>query len=321
MIHSKEDIVVHPIVIPTKWGLKSFNFYLLEQPNSLMLIDAGIDTDSCWELFNETLAKNGFSLLDITHILLTHNHEDHVGLVNRIIEKKDIPIYAHEESIYRLKRDPDYFSLRIQFFQQLYKEMGCGEAGEQQIKKLKRAMVKGFQNRIQANILSIKESDVISSLQVIETPGHSSDHVVFLEPSNKILFSGDHLVSHISSNAIIEPDRSGNRLNTVSDYLQSLNKCLNYDFELVYSGHGDVIEQPKQLLQHRIDRIHQKSNTFLSIIKEGHTTASQLAQFYYKEKYKNEFSLVMSEIIGHLDFLEWGNKIKKEKRDGVWYYF
>lgn len=315
------DSCIHPISLPAKWGLKSFNFYLVQQANSLMLIDAGIDTDSCWELLNETLAKNGFSLQDLTHILLTHNHEDHVGLVNRIIERKDVPVYAHEESIHRLKRDPDFFALRIQFFQQLYKEMGCGEVGERQIEKLKKAMEKGIQNRIQANIISIKESDVISGLQVIETPGHSSDHVVFLDPTNKLLFSGDHLVSHISSNAIIEPNRNGKRMTTVSDYLQSLEKCLNYDFDIVYSGHGDVIEQPKKLIEYRINRIHKKSNKFLSLIKEGETTASQLAQFYYKDKYLSEFSLVMSEIIGHLDFLELGNKVKKEKRDGVWYYF
>ncbi|WP_260842610.1 hypothetical protein [Siminovitchia fortis] len=30
----------------------------------------------------------------------------------------------------------------------------------------------------------------------------------------------------------------------------------------------------------------------------------EVAQAYYKEKYVKQFSLVMSEVIGHLDYLE-----------------
>lgn len=320
MFHLREDVVIHPIIVPTKYSLKSFNFYLIENQNDLTLIDAGINTDECWEHFNSILTEKGFSIHDLTRIILTHNHEDHVGLVNRIISVKNVPIYAHEESIIRLKRDNDYFSLRIKFFDQLYREMGCGESGVHYIEKLRRVKNDKEKHVLKGDIIPIADGDVISGLLVIETPGHSPDHVVLLHPQSNILFGGDHLVGHISSNAIVEPDCVGNRMLTLKAYLRSLQKCLELDIKTVYSGHGEVINNPQELIKHRIERIHQKSNQILNLIKEGKYTASEIAQTFYKGKYRTEFSLVMSEIIGHLDFLEITNKVDKEMKDGVWYY-
>lgn len=320
LIQSNDGFTIHPIIVPTKYSLKSFNFYLLKEPNSLTLIDAGIDTDECWEYLNKALSENGFSVQDLTRILLTHNHEDHVGIINRITAIKDVPIYAHSDSIYRLKRDKEYFVLRVEFYQQLYKEMGCGDFGARQIEKLIKLMKKNENNVIQSDITPIKELDKISGLTVFETPGHSPDHIVFLDEQRKRLFSGDHLVGHISSNAIVEPDRNGRRIQTLRQYVHSLQKCSNLDIEIVYPGHGELIENPKELFNYRIDRIHQKSNQILALIKDRFTTGSQLAQAFYKDKYNSEFALVMSEIIGHMDYLESNNKVIKEKKDGVWHY-
>ena len=209
MLQSQEDFIIHPIEIPTTLNLTSFNFYLIEYKNSLALIDAGVNSEKCWDIFNKTLGNLGFCVEDIEKIILTHNHEDHVGIINRILSIKNVPIYAHPEAIYRLKREKEYFTQRIDFFRQLYSEMGCGEKGEQQVSKLLKAMPEKEKEIVNGTIVPITESDEISGLKVIETPGHSPDHLVFLNERQKCLFSGDQLVHHISSNAIVEPDREG----------------------------------------------------------------------------------------------------------------
>lgn len=313
--------MIHTIQVPIKYNLKSFNFYLIKQANSLTLIDAGVTMDACWEHLQATLSANGLKVEDITEIIITHNHEDHVGLINRIQEIKSVPIYAHEEAVIRLNRDKDYFNMRLTFFEQLYREMDCGEAGTTYIKKLADTIKKRENDRIIGTIIPIKDNDIISGLRVIETPGHSPDHIVLLEESQKILFSGDHLVGHISSNAIIEPDTEGKRIQTVSHYVNSLNKCLSLDMDKAYAGHGDVIPDPKTLLEHRIKRIYEKSDLVLQYIQDGFVTGSSIAKQMYKKKYESEFSLVMSEIIGHLDFLEGRNKIAKEWKNHYWQYY
>ncbi|WP_047151785.1 MBL fold metallo-hydrolase [Aneurinibacillus tyrosinisolvens] len=316
----KEDDSVYPIIVPTKSSLRTFNFYLLEEAGSLSLIDAGINSEECWESFRQVMTENGFSFDDLTQIIITHNHEDHVGLINRISSIKELPIYAHKESIHRLKREKEFFSLRVEFFQQLYQEMGCGAPGEQQVEKLKEAIRRNEKNKIQADILPLTDFDTIAGLQIIETPGHSPDHLVFLHPQRKWLFAGDHLIGHISSNALVEPDQKGRRILTLVDYVDSLKKCLHLKIDTVYPGHGELIHDHRDLITTRLNRIDEKGEKILNLMQSGISIASQLAYAYYKDKYKSEFSLVMSEIIGHLDYLERLGKIQKERKGGVWHY-
>ncbi|MFB4162934.1 MBL fold metallo-hydrolase [Alteribacillus sp. JSM 102045] len=58
-----------------------------------------MNSGACWNSLLKTLRENGFSLLDIDQILLTHHHIDHIGLINRIISEHPIPVYAHTHSI------------------------------------------------------------------------------------------------------------------------------------------------------------------------------------------------------------------------------
>lgn len=56
------------------------------------------------------------------------------------------------------------------------------------------------------------------------------------------------------------------------------------------------------------------------MIQSGIHTASELAQTLYKKMYDQQFSLVMSEVIGHLDYLEVQEKIYKDLIEGIWHY-
>jgi glyoxylase-like metal-dependent hydrolase (beta-lactamase superfamily II) len=231
-----------------------------------------------------------------------------------------IPVYAHHDSVYRLSRDKEFLALRIEFFQQLYEKMGCGEQGERQVQKLKSAVMMNEKNKIQTEIIPLQEFDSMIGLQVIETPGHAPDHIVFLDQKRRWLFGGDHLIRHISSNALVGPDKNGKRIFSLVQYERSLAKCLSLDMETVFPGHGDIIQNPKELITKRLKKSPEKAERIRESIRSGITIPSSIAQSFYKEKYQSQFSLVMSEIIGHLDFLEYHNKVGKELIHGVWHY-
>src|SRR5699024_1658333 len=97
--------IVHPIIVETRSSLLSVNFYLVQTEQSLFLIDAGLPTEKCWHQLNEVLQKNGWKIEDIQKIILTHNHHDHIGLVNRIRSHHHIPVYAHRDAVVRLQRE------------------------------------------------------------------------------------------------------------------------------------------------------------------------------------------------------------------------
>lgn len=309
-----------PVIVPVSTGLRSINFFLVKQENSLTLIDAGLNTDECWEALQNTLKENGYTLHDLTEILLTHHHIDHVGLVNRVVSKHNIPVYAHPNALPRLKRDPDFLQMRVEFYKNLYKEMGCGAMGEKQVSYLRNAIIQNRDNKMDGDIQKITDHQLLN-FDVIETFGHAPDQVAFFYKEQKWLFGGDLLIGHMSSNALVEPDSQGKRMQTLIQHKHSLTNGLSLNAELVFSGHGITIDNPNDIFQKRVYGMDKKAELFKTYIQTGISTANEIAQTHYKQKYEKQFSLVMSEIIGHLDYLEDQKKVIKEFDRGVWHYF
>jgi glyoxylase-like metal-dependent hydrolase (beta-lactamase superfamily II) len=310
---------VFPIFVPDQSGLKSINFFLVKTNQSLSLIDAGYNTTDCYNELIDTLNVNGYLINDITEIILTHHHIDHVGLVNRIISEHPIPIYVHPLSIPRLKRDPSFIEMRIEFFAELYEHMGCGEAGRKQVHYLKQSVEKNKHHAIQGNLIPLVRNQ-LNDFEIIEVPGHAPDQIALYDKTRKWLFSGDLLLNHISSNALVEPNQNGERMLTLVDHMNSLKKCQSLPIDIVFPGHGILIDQPFELIQKRLDGIEEKAAKLITLIHEGISTANELAQTFYKKSYEKQFSLVMSEIIGHLDYLEVNGRIKKHLTEGIWHY-
>ncbi|MCP3772748.1 MBL fold metallo-hydrolase [Paenibacillus sp. MZ04-78.2] len=311
---------VIPIVAPTPYDVGDVNMFLIADGNTLTLLDAGDDSDICWEALLLTLRQHGLALGDLSQIWITHSHQDHIGLVNRIVSQVQVPVYAHKDAIPRMKRDPDFIQMRLRFFDRLYREMGCGTAGERDIERLQRAAKKNEAYTTQTDIIPLTEGSRIGDYKVLEVPGHAPDHIVFWNENEKTLFAGDHLIKHISSNAFVEPDFEGARLRTLVQYVESLTKCSKIDADTVFPGHGELIDDHQQLIAMRLKRIGQKADKIREMIISGASTAYQLAQLYYPHKYRTVFSPVMSEIIGLLDFLEAQGSIQKVKKNEVWHY-
>ncbi|WP_246516469.1 MBL fold metallo-hydrolase [Salicibibacter cibarius] len=314
----KRNHTVYPIIVPVSYSLKSINFYLYQSGDTLALIDAGLNNEECWNALLETLKANEFSLQDITQILLTHHHVDHVGLVDRIVSEHPIPVYAHPYSIPRLKRERDFMERRVEFFATLYKEADCGEAGETQVRYLKNALQKNEKKAMQTDVHSFDQARM--DLEIMEVPGHAPDQVSFFHAETGLLFGGDLLIQHISSNALAEPDFEGRRQRSLLQHMESMKKAGSLEPTTVYSGHGEIIHNAPALVETRLMEIEEKADKLKHLINEGVMTANALAKTYYEKRYSTQFPLVMSEIIGHLDYLEAKERVGKEKQAGVWHY-
>lgn len=311
---------VYPIITPTSSGLKSYNFYLVKTKHSLFLVDAGVNKPESWTYFTSVLQENDFKLQDIDKIILTHSHIDHIGLLNRIREEIDIPVYAHPASVKSLKRDPEFIQQRINFFQELFSLMGCGEKGEKQIAKLEQAKEKNTAKVIKGDILPLQEGDTIDEFEVFETLGHAQDHLVLFHRDSGELFSGDHLIGHVFTSALIEPHEDGGMTPSLQQYEASLKKCLQYPITRAYSGHGDIISDPHGLVNKRLKQIETESENIKALIKNTSLTAAEIAEKHYQKRFHTHFAVAMSDIIGYLDRLEALQEVVKETRDGKWYF-
>lgn len=310
---------IHPISVPATSSLRTYNFYLVENDNSLFLIDAGVNTEECWDAFGDVLQQNGFEIDDIDAIILTHNHSDHIGLVNRIRTVKNMPLYAHKDAVIRLKRDPQFMMQRAQFFECHYKEMGCGSEVNDLLERLKQSIERNKSQKIEGDIKTLVAGEEIFGFRVIEVPGHAPDHIALFHEESGILFVGDHIIEHSPSNALVELSKEGKRTASLIVYEQSLKKLLNMSVKVAYSGHGEVIHHPHKLTQKKLAIINKKATKIKNIVNKP-KTAAEVAKQMYQTRYEPLLPLVMSEVVGHLDRLVHLGELTIEKHDGVFFY-
>jgi len=66
-----------------KLSLSVTNCYLFRNGKSWVLVDTGYAED--WELFRRKLTSVGLHIAQISHLILTHHHDDHVGFVHDLV--------------------------------------------------------------------------------------------------------------------------------------------------------------------------------------------------------------------------------------------
>ena len=88
-------------------------------------------------------------------------------------------------------------------------------------------------------------------LRAVHTPGHASNHLCYRHEAQRMLFTGDHIMS--GSTVVIDPP-DGNMLH----YLGSLERLKTLDLAALLPGHGSQINNPEdavnQLIEHRLNR-------------------------------------------------------------------
>ena len=113
-------------------------------------------------------------------------------------------------------------------------------------------------------------------LEVLHTPGHASDHVCFFLEEERVLFTGDTVLSGTTS-VIAPPDGD------MTAYLSSLERLRKRRLSRICPGHGDVIDDPKaalaQYIQHRLEREAQ----ILDALREGPSRIPDLVTRIYAE--------------------------------------
>ncbi len=90
-----------------------------------------------------------------------------------------------------------------------------------------------------------------TTLRVIHTPGHASNHLCYLLEEERTLFTGDHVMQ--GSTVVINPPDGD-----MSAYLDALRALLDEDLEWLAPGHGFLVAQPQTVLRaliaHRLRR-------------------------------------------------------------------
>lgn len=307
---------VYPIIYPERYGqMTNINCYLYESQNRLTLIDAGIDSVEYETFFYKKLAEYGFDLTDIDQIILTHHHTDHIGMVNKIIETKKMPVFAHPSAIERLALTEQYQHTKIQFFEELYTYYGCEDLMKTRIEKMYKTLYNDEGLRIQTFVQPIQAQDFIGDLLVLETPGHSLDSISLYDQQTDWLFTGDLIIEKGTTNALIDFDANKSLLPTVWQQRKSIEQCLNLHVSTVFAGHEAIFDNFEEVAQANLAKMDYKVQRIVKQVEQGNDTILKIANAIYGQLMYQIPTLIFSEVIGYVKYAEKLERIDNVKKN------
>jgi glyoxylase-like metal-dependent hydrolase (beta-lactamase superfamily II) len=201
------------------------NIYLIDIGGSLALVDTHF-SPSVTGWLEQELPQHGFKLDQITHILITHAHFDHIGGLPALQKIVNAHTRAHRR---------DAMIVR----------------GEQPIVYPPRAELKGVNwllshfivgNSPPARIdTELKEGDsldeILPGLRVVELPGHTYGQIGFWWQEKRLLIGGDVMMNLPWGLSV--PTRAASPDWTAVK--QSIRKVADMDVETLCLGHGNPV--------------------------------------------------------------------------------
>jgi glyoxylase-like metal-dependent hydrolase (beta-lactamase superfamily II) len=319
---------IHTLRIPTPFAVGRVNTYLIED-EPLTLVDSGPNSGKALDELQRQLADHGHSIDDIELIVLTHQHIDHLGLVDIIANHSGAEVAAIDKVVHFVEHFGEDASRDDEFAAHIMLRNGIPEEVVQALRTVSSAF-RSWGGRATVN-RALRDGEELRlrhrTLQVLHRPGHSPSDTVFWDAERRILLAADHLIKHISSNPLISrplgnPSEDAGaaadeRPRALVTYLESLRKTRELPAEIVLSGHGEPITDHVSLIDERFEFHRQRAEKIFDLIAEQPRSGYELAQALFGNVAVTQAYLTLSEVLGHVDLLLEEDRVREEERDGV----
>lgn len=317
------DSGIHRLAIPTPFAVGRVNCYLIED-DPLTLVDAGPNSGRSLDELGTQLANLGHSIDDIELVVITHQHIDHIGLVDIVATHSGAEVAAIDVLVPFVEGYNERAAEDDEFAAAIMVHHGIPEDVVAALRSVSNAF-RAWGARADVSRV-LHDGDVIElrdrTLSVHHRPGHSPTDTVFHDAERKQLIAADHLIAHISSNPLIArgPGSSHdprNRPQSLVTYLDSLAKTREMDLDLVLPGHGDPIANHRELIDQRFKLHARRAEKIHGLLAERPRTAYEIAQALWGNIAVTQAYLTLSEVLGHTDILVNEGRVREVEDGGV----
>ena len=218
------------------------------------LID-GLLIDSGWHNTRRKLV-NYLATQNIYCVVNTHHHVDHIGGNKLIMEELKVNVFAPKESLPIIANRQNIFSYQEELW-------GCPEP----------CRVKVLGNTVDTGHCSF---------QVVQTSGHSRDHVVFFLRERGWLFTGDEFITENPNSARKNEDNK--------QILKALKKMLVLEPELLITSAGTIYQNGSAVLRRTIAYFEETKERVHTMKKSGLTSHEIVLELFGEEAPLKEFT-------------------------------
>ncbi len=305
---------IHVMALPTPFLVGRVNCYLIDD-DPLTLIDTGPNSGKSLDELERALAGLDHRIEDLELVIITHQHMDHLGLIEIVARRSGAEVAALDllapyladfaaaataddafaQAIMRRHGVPGDLATVLGSVGAAFRAFGASATVTQPLRD--------------GGELALRDR----TLRVLHRPGHSPTDTLFFDERRGILIGGDHLLAHISSNPLTSRPPApgartdaagpGERPRALISYIESMRATRELPAQLVLGGHGDPIFDHAALIDERLRLHKRRARKILSIVRERPLSAYEIALRMWGNIAVTQAFLTISEVLGHLDLL------------------
>ncbi len=306
-----ERVGIHRLAVPTPFLVGRINCYLIED-EPLTLIDTGPNSGKSLDELERALAEHGRAIEDLELIVITHQHMDHVGLLEILARRSGAEVAAFHLLGPYLEDFSQSAIADDEFSQTIMRRYGVPSDLTTVLGSVGAAFrAFGSSGRIDRGL---HDGDTLAlrdrTFRIFHRPGHSPSDTIFWDEERKILLAGDHLLAHISSNPLVSRPLGGSdsaaaeaRPRALVDYLSSMRATRELPADIVLPGHGDPIRDIGTLIDERFRMHERRARKMLRMLEDGPLTGYEVALRMWGNVAVTQAYLTLSEVLGHMDLL------------------
>jgi glyoxylase-like metal-dependent hydrolase (beta-lactamase superfamily II) len=242
------------ISLPFQGEEEIIGSYLLAGDGELALIDPG--PTSTLEALLAGIREAGFDPQDLTHILVTHVHLDHAGVVGSLARRiARAQVYVHSQGIPHLLDTSKLVASAQRIYGDRMREL-WGEiepVDEDRLKKLEGGDTINIAGR---------------RLEIHYAPGHAIHHIIGFDAHSGELFAGDVAGVRLIGSDFVRPPTPPPDLD-LEDWSSSLDLIKRLHPDVLYLGHyGPVTGVGSHIISLR-ERLFSWGDLVLNAMNEG----------------------------------------------------
>jgi len=279
---------------PSRFTFRGTGTYILgaDTAGSLAVVDPGPDLTSHLDALMETIGESR-----VSHIFVTHTHNDHSPLARRLCELTGALTYGFGPHAAVPSPDPDD---RIEFEQD--SNASASDPADVAIQTDTSDPTEpehhdgGFDAEFTPDVF-VRHGDVIVgdgwTIDCVHTPGHTSNHMCFGWREQRGLFCGDHVMGW-STSVIGPPDGD------MATYMASLELLLHRDDLVYWPTHGHPIKNPHEHVVSFIEHRKAREEAIVEHLERGTTSVKQLVLEIYQHVSPKLYPAAASSVHAHL---------------------
>jgi glyoxylase-like metal-dependent hydrolase (beta-lactamase superfamily II) len=313
------------MAIPTPFMVGRVNCYLIED-DPLTLVDTGPNSGKALDALERALAEHGRRIEDLERIVITHQHIDHLGLVDILARRSGAEICALD----LLAPVIEAYGPEAERDDELAEALMLRHGISRDVVTALRAVSRSFRGWGGSTAVTRRLTDGEAlpfagrTLRAIHRPGHSPSDTVFHDEERRLLIAGDHLIPHISSNPLISRplggksgEPGGGRPRALLIYMDSLRETREMELDLVLPGHGDPFDGHAALIDDRFAMHERRARKIAGLIAEQPCSAHEIAHSLWGNVAVTQAYLTLCEVLGHVDLLLDRGQVREREVGGV----